>query len=96
MPSKPNYYHELRSTATLHADRLDNLRRETTDLNHKLDDLKAELAEVRRDIARYQQRLDEHEKRLDKWDQRLWGFVALTIGALLSLAAGLIVAFARK
>ena len=72
------------------------MRRETTDLVQKLDSLKSDLAAVRQDIARCQQRLEEHEKRLDKWDQRLWGFVALTIAALLSLAAGLIMAFARK
>lgn len=59
-------------------------------------DLDQELAELRQQHALLLQKLDEQQKRLEKWDTRLWGVVAITIGAVLSLAAGLIVALTKR
>ncbi len=59
-------------------------------------DLDRELAELRQQHALLLQKLDEQQKRLEKWDTRLWGVVAITIGAVLSLAAGLIVALTKR
>jgi hypothetical protein len=55
-----------------------------------------ELAELRQQHALLLQMIDEQRKRLEKWDTRLWGVVAITIGAVLSLAAGLIVALVKR
>ena len=58
--------------------------------------MERELAELRQQNALLLQRIDEQQKRLEKWDTRLWGVVAITIGAALSLAAALIVALVKR
>lgn len=63
---------------------------------HSTKEQDRESAELRQQNALLQQRVDEQQKRLEKWDTRLWGMVALTIGAILSLSAGLIVALVKR
>ena len=74
-----------------------DLRREVlTELTVKSDGLKDMLAEVRREAAVLKQQVGEQSKRAEEWDRRGWGLMVLLIGAVLSLAAGLIVALAKR
>jgi len=54
------------------------------------------LTEVRQENALLRQRLDDHLKRVETWSGRLWALVSVLIGAVLSLASGLIVTLAKK
>lgn len=56
----------------------------------------AEVATLRTENAVLKSRLDEQTKRFDTWAGRAWTLVTVLVGALLSLAAGLIVTLARK
>jgi hypothetical protein len=96
MPPKPEYFHNLeREVAVLTAgvevqgeaiSRLGEADRVT----------KTEIVEVRERLAKLESSFADASKRLEAWDSRLWGLVAVLIGALLSLASGLIVALMRK
>ena len=66
------------------------------ELAARSDSLKDMIAEVRREAAAANQKLESLTKRVDEWDRRMWGFVVLLIGAVLSLASGLIVTLARR
>jgi len=66
------------------------------ELTAKNDSWKDVIAEVRREAAVTNQKLEALSKRLDEWDRRLWGLVVLLIGAVLSLASGLIVVLVRR
>ena len=54
------------------------------------------ITELRQENAVLRQRLDDHLKRVETWSARLWALVPVLIGAVLSLASGLIVTLARK
>jgi predicted nucleic acid-binding Zn-ribbon protein len=58
--------------------------------------LKDSLADLRHELALAKQQLADTNQRIEEWDRRWWGFVVVLIGALLSLASGLIVTLARK
>jgi hypothetical protein len=58
--------------------------------------LRESLHETNVEAALLRQRLDDHLKRMDVWGGRLWAFVLALIGAVLSLAAGLIVTLTKK
>lgn len=88
--------------ATLN-ERLDGLKHEvgkqnaclTIEQSQHRDHLR-EIAEIRQSCALNQKSLDDHLKRVETWSGRFWGLVPILIGAVLSLAAGLIVALAKK
>ncbi len=63
--------------------------RETTEV------LKVDLSSLRQENAVLRQRLDDHTKRYELWEARRWAFVMALVGAVLSLASGLIVTLAR-
>ena len=65
------------------------LRNENTDLRRELGETRVELAVLR-------QQLQDHIKRADLADSRRWGLIILALGAIFSLATGLIVTLARK
>jgi FtsZ-binding cell division protein ZapB len=96
MPAKPKYYDELNGAIKVISERVDNLRREVGDLGNDTKDLTSAVAEIKKDIAVLQQQSAEQTKRTDEWDRRLWGLLAIMVGAILSLASGLIVALAKK
>jgi len=82
---------------------VDSIRTEATYLLKPIDEARISsretertTAELRQQHALHIQKLDEQQKRLEKWDARLWGVLALTIGAALSLAAALIVALVKR
>ncbi len=60
------------------------------------DATQSELATLRQENALLRQKLDDHIKRLETWATRAWGLVPVLIGAVLSLAAGLVVTLARR
>lgn len=62
----------------------------------ELAELRLELAAARQEIALLRQRQDEQQKRSEEWGRRGWTFAMLLVGAVLSLASGLIVTLARK
>lgn len=83
--------------------RVDQSRDETALLRKQLDEERAAgrerdetIAELRQENALLKQRLDDHLKRVETWAARLWTLVAVLVGAVLSLASGLIVTLARK
>ena len=55
-----------------------------------------ELADARQEIALLRQKLDDHLKRVEVWSGRLWALITVLIGAVLTLASGLIVTLAKK
>jgi len=82
---------------------VDSIRTEATYLLKLIDEARIanketerELSELRQQHALLLRQIDEQQKRLEKWDTRLWGVVAISIGAVLSLAAGLIVALVKR
>jgi len=50
----------------------------------------------RREFKVLKHRFEDYVKRMEIWDNRRWGLIMLMAGALLSLAAGLIVALVRR
>jgi len=83
--------------------RREELRREAEE--HKVQDekrrdenaeLRRELAVARQENAVLKQQLTDHVAQYQEWDRRRWGLIMLLIGAVLSLASGLIATLARK
>lgn len=58
--------------------------------------LRSESADARQETALVKQLLQEHIKRFDLADSRRWALVILALGAIFSLATGLIVTLVRK
>ena len=87
---------ELVAELKILAERDENRRRDVERLTRKSEDLPAELALLRQENAVLRQRLDDHLKRVETWSARLWALVSVLIGAVLSLASGLIVTLVRK
>ncbi|MCE9564709.1 MAG: hypothetical protein K8U57_21970 [Planctomycetes bacterium] len=70
--------------------------REITRLRDEIaDDRKAPIA-LEKENAILRQQLQEHIKQVELWDSRRWGLIVLLLGAVLSLASGLIVTLAKK
>lgn len=61
-----------------------------------IEQLSREPAMVQREVAALRQRSDDQTRQHEAWANRAWGFFLVLIGAVLSLASGLIVALARK
>jgi hypothetical protein len=59
-------------------------------------DLRRELAEVRQENAVLSQQLQDHIRQVELWDSRGWSLIVLPVGAVMSLASGLIITLARK
>ena len=68
----------------------------TDGLVNKVETVNERILELSKDVAVVKQQIADQGKRIDEWDRRLWGLVSLTIGALLSLAAGLIVVLVKR
>ena len=58
--------------------------------------LRRELADARQETALVKQLLQEHIKKTELADSRRWGLVVLSLGAIFSLTAGLILALVKK
>ncbi len=69
---------------------------ENAELRRELTELRRELAESRQETAVLKQQLQDHIAQYQEWDRRRWGLIVLLLGAVLSLASGLIVTLARK
>jgi predicted nucleic acid-binding Zn-ribbon protein len=59
-------------------------------------ELRRELTDVRQENAVLRQQLQDHIKQTDLADNRRWALIVLLLGAVLSLASGLIVTLAKK
>jgi len=70
--------------------------RALTELKGQVDKFREELAASKQENAVLRQQLQDHVKQVEVWDNRRWGLFVLLIGAVLSLASGLIVTLARK
>ena len=71
-------------------------RIESDALRKQLDDALVVLRDTELQLALVRQKIDDHLKRMDVWGGRFWGLVVILIGAVMSLASGLIAALARK
>ena len=78
-----------RTELTYERGRRDKLLDDLTAVRRELADARAEGQDRKRGVA-------ELQRRADAADTRVWGLVTVRVGALLALAAGLIVALARK
>jgi type II secretory pathway component PulL len=58
--------------------------------------LVADVARQDKELALLRQQFDKHVKDVELWDGRRWGLLVVLVGAVLSLASGLIVTLARK
>jgi hypothetical protein len=87
---------ELRTDVAIQHERigviLRDFRESQAERKTELNDVK----ELRQEFELLRQRLDDHLKRMDLWGGRLWAFILALVGAVLSLAAGLIVTLAKK
>jgi hypothetical protein len=85
---------------TLYTQALDErngvLRRDVDRLIVQNDKLRDELAIQRQENAALRQQVQDHITQYQEWDRRRWGLITLLVGAVLSLASGLIVTLARK
>jgi chromosome segregation ATPase len=72
------------------------LKQALTDATTSIRDGENRIAELEKDNALLKQRLDDQIKRLELWAGRLWGFIMLLVGAVLSLASGLIVTLTKR
>jgi len=94
---------ELRAAIAILGHRLDAksegeavTTRALTELKGQVDKLREELAASKQENALLRQQPQDHMKQVEVWDNRRWGLFVLLIGAVLSLASGLIVTLARK
>jgi chromosome segregation ATPase len=78
------------------SERDENRRRELERVILKSDSLQAEPAPLRQENASLKQQLQDHIAQYQEWDRRKWSLILMLIGAVLSLASGLIVTLARK
>lgn len=77
------------------SERGENLRRDQQAGAADIKKLEASIKAVETDVVLLRQRLDDHLKRYEQWEARRWALVMALIGAVLSLASGLIVTLAR-
>ena len=78
------------------AERDENRRRELERITTKVDCMQVEIADLRRENAVLKQQLHDHVARYQEWERRRWSLIVLLVGAVLSLASGLIVTLAKK
>ncbi|OWK47399.1 emp24/gp25L/p24 family protein [Fimbriiglobus ruber] len=94
--SPAEQFREIAVELAIYSESLKAGRLELATLRSSVEKLEDRVSAVTTELAVLRQRLDEQQKHTEKWDTRLWGLVAILVGALLSLAAGLIVALVRK
>lgn len=101
--SAPELIRELTTDLRVQEERLESLQdemvqRKAADEKRREENiqLRRESAEARQETAVLKQQLQDHIKRTDLADGRRWGLVVLLLGAVLSLASGLIVTLAKK
>ena len=101
--SPADKHRELTNALSTLTERIDQSREDSALLRRQLDEERAlgrerdrEIAALRQENALLRQRLDDHLKRVETWSGRLWVLVTVLVGAVLSLASGLIVALAKK
>lgn len=70
--------------------------RELNDLNTLMQKERDERVRLQIENATLRQQLQDHIAQYQEWDRRRWGLIVMLIGAVLSLASGLIVTLARK
>ncbi len=82
---------ELATDLRVSQERDEQRRREVERVVSKVETMQTELAELRRENAALRQQLQDHLAQYQEWERRRWGFITLLVGAVLSLASGLIV-----
>ena len=87
---------EVASDIKVLYERDENRRRELERLIAKYEAAQTELAAARQENAVLRQQLQDHISQYQEGDRRRWGLIMLLVGALLSLASGLIVTLAKK
>jgi hypothetical protein len=94
---------ELTNAVATLTERLDHSREDTAHLRRQLDEERLlgrnrdkAVSALRQENALLRQRFVDQAKRIEVWANRAWGFFVVLVGALLSLASGLIVTLARK
>jgi chromosome segregation ATPase len=87
---------DLRQENALLRQHLEAVLRDVKELQGERKADSTEIKELRQENALLRQRLDDHFKRVDTWSGRLWALIVVLIGAVMSLASGLIISLNRK
>lgn len=75
---------------------LDEERIAGRDRDRQLNEIRLENASLRQENAVLKQLVQDHIAQYQEWDRRRWGLISLLIGAVFTLASGLIVTLAKK
>jgi chromosome segregation ATPase len=87
---------ELEELKTRIRQELDERKVAEAQTREELTQLRRELAEARQENAVLKQQLQDHVGRYQEWERRRWSLIVLLVGAVMSLASGLIVTLAKK
>jgi uncharacterized protein (DUF3084 family) len=73
-----------------------NRQSEVAELKNVVQKEREERQRLEVENATLKQQLQDHISQYQEWDRRRWGVIVLLLGAVLSLASGLIVTLAKK
>lgn len=110
MPAKPQYIRDLVASVDLLSKDVQNqgqiidklekaseaLRQELKDLTAKYESLKDTVAEFGKEAAVTTHKAEALTKRMEESERRWWTLLLVLVGAVFSLAAGLIVTLVRR
>jgi hypothetical protein len=105
MPKTPTeQFKEIAVSLATLTERLDNLRnQELGQLQKQLDEERAagrerdrQVSELRQENAVLKQLVQDHIAQYQEWDRRRWSLILALVGAVFTLASGLIVTLAKK
>lgn len=88
--------HQLITQVRVLEERDAKRERELTELNGLVQKEREERVRLQIENAALKQQLQDHVAQYQEGDRRRWGLIVMLIGAVLSLASGLIVTLARK
>jgi septal ring factor EnvC (AmiA/AmiB activator) len=87
---------DVREDNAILRERLETALRDLRELQTERKTDAVEQKQQSQQIALLTQRLDDQVKRSDEADRRRWGMITLLVGAVMSLASGLIVSLTKK
>lgn len=97
MPRTPSeLIRELSNDVKVLLDRDRSRQSESERQNAQIEQLTRDLNAALKELAALRQRSDDEVRNRETWANRVWGLFVVLVGAVLSLASGLIVTLARK
>jgi hypothetical protein len=87
---------ELTVQVGILTERDETRQREINRLRDDLDREREERIRLQLENASLKQQLQDHIRQVELWDSRRWGLIVLLVGAVFSLASGLVVTLVRR